>query len=163
MQTENNASNNSEGTTKKKHPSPLLLIVVLFAAFITIVFITQNKDNINWTEDYQAGVKLAIETNRPIMMTMYKNRLGDFTRRMFEQTFTNPEVNTFLNNNFVPILINVVKQPDIAKKYKYNYEPTHLVILPESEEVIKSRVGHDPPGLFISELKDALQKIEEKQ
>ena len=148
---------------KKKQPTAIWVIVLIFVIFVTMVFLTQNRASINWTEDYNAGIQQARQAGKPVLMMMYKDRAaGRFTRVMFEEVFTVPAVGDFLNKNFVPILIDVVKQPDIAKKYNYDYEPTHLVINPESEEIVKTILGPRTPRVFIETLEDGLGKIKEQ-
>ena len=70
-----------------------------------------------------------------------------------------PDVKKFVERNFIPILIDVDKQPEIAGHYNINYYPTHYVKQPDSDDTFGPRVGYDPPALFIKELKKLLQKM----
>ena len=157
------ADNVAPSKTRNKHQKPWLIFLVFFAIVVAIS-LTRQRHSINWVEDYHVGIEQAKKQNKPVMMTIYKDRIGGrFTRPMFEETFENPEVIKFIHENFVPILVNAFKQPDIAKKFNFNYDPTHFVISPETETVLKTRQGHDPPHLFISELTKALQDINQQK
>ena len=69
----------------------------------------------------------------------------------------------YVEANFVPIFIDVDKQPAIAEQYNVGYYPSHYVKLPDSEEVFGPRVGHDPPALFIKELKKLLDRAKHEE
>lgn len=102
---------------------------------------------------------MARKQNKPVLLTFYKQ----FTRMStdaFNDTYKNPDVKKFVEQNFIPILIDVDKQPEIAKRYNINYYPTHYVKRPDSDDIVGSRLGYDPPSLFIKELKLLLQKTE---
>jgi len=143
-----------------KRPKAYWIVMLVFAVFVTIVFLNYQEQSVDWVQDYQAGIKKAKEMGKPVLLTLYKDRIGGrFTKPMFEDTFANPDVIQFVHQNFVPILINAFKHPEIAKRYNFDYDPTHIVVLPESEKVIKTRVGYDPPALFMSEMKKALEQI----
>ena len=160
---QHSADNATHSKPKNKPRKPWLIFLVFFIIVVTIS-LTRQRHSINWVEDYHAGIEQAKKQNKLVMMTIYKDRIGGrFTRPMFEETFEDPETIKFIQENFVPILINAFKQPDIAKQFNFNYDPTHLVILPETETVIKTRLGHDPPHLFISELTQAIQDAHQQK
>jgi len=150
-------------TASSQHQKPTRAIGIIFLAFIifvVIVFLTQREDSINWVEDYHKGTQLAKQQNKPVLLAFYKK----FTRMStdtWNDTYKNPKVKEFVETNFVPILIDVDKQPDIAKKYNINYYPTHYVKRADSDRLFGPRMGYDPPTLFISELKKLLKKMNE--
>jgi len=138
------------------------IIPCVFISFVTIVFLTQRTAELNWIEDYQAGVEQAKKENKPLLMFFYENRyFGRFTKPMFENTFTDPETVEFIHDNFIPILVDVKKQPDIAEHFKYDYDPTSLVVLPETEEVVQISSGW-LPGSYIDWMQKALAKIQQQ-
>lgn len=144
--------------TRKKPSWALLIVFLVFSAFIATVFLTQRKVPIDWVEDYEEGLELAKKQNKPVLLAFYKQ----FTRMStstFNNTYNNPDVKEFVEQNFVPILIDVDKQPEIARHYNINYYPTHYIKQPDSDDLFGPRVGYDPPSLFISELKRLLQKM----
>jgi thioredoxin-related protein len=133
-------------------------MLLIFIAFIAIVFVTQKKEPINWIEDYEAGVKLAKEKNKPLLLAFYKPNTPMSTDT-FNNTYNNHKVKNFVESNFVPILINVDEQPKIARRYNINYYPTHYVKHPDSEELFGPRKGWDPPGLFIQQMQLLLDRM----
>lgn len=145
-------------STKKKSSRSLLVVFLAFAAFLTIVFLTQHKTPIDWVEDYQAGLELARKENKPVLLVFYK-QFTPMSTDSFNDTYINPDVKEFVEQNFIPILIDVEKHPEIAKQYNISYYPTHYVRRPDGDELFGPRMGYDPPALFIKELKRLLKKM----
>lgn len=145
-------------TTQKKHSRLLWVIFLVFIVFVTSVFLTQKKEAINWVKDYQTGIELAKQQNKPLLLAFYK-KLTPMSTGMSNTTYNNPEVKKYVEENFIPVLIDVDEHPEIAKKYKIDYYPTHYIKKPDSEELFGPRLGHDPPKLFINELKILLNKM----
>ena len=143
---------------KKPHRSLWVLFLVFFV-FVTVVFLTQHKESINWIEDYDAGIELAKKQNKPVLLAFYKLHTR-FSSDTFQNTYNNPDVKKYVEENFVPILIDVDKQPEIAGRYGVNYYPAHFVKWPDSNDLFGPRLGYDPPGLFISEMKNLLDKLQ---
>jgi hypothetical protein len=73
---------------------------VVFIIFVLIVFMTQKQTQINWVEDYQAGIDMAKKQNKPVLLAFY--RMGTrYTSDMWENTYINPQVKQFVEANFI--------------------------------------------------------------
>ncbi|MHC4619361.1 MAG: DUF255 domain-containing protein, partial [Planctomycetota bacterium] len=145
----NQPSGNDVSTSGGRKPHRgLWLILAAFLAFVIIVFVTHREKTINWVEDYQAGLQLARRQNKPVLLAFYK-QFTRYTTPTFEDTYTSPKVIEFVETNFVPILINVDEQPEIAELYKVGYYPSHFIKRPDSNDVLGPLVGYDPPDRFI--------------
>jgi len=142
---------------EKKRSRALWILFLVFFIFVATVFLTQHRDTIDWIEDYEAGIKLAKQQNKPILLAFYKLHTR-FCTDMSQNTYNNPDVIDYVEANFIPILIDVDKQPEIAKRYNVNYYPTHYIKPPDSNELIGPHVGYDVPSVFIHKLKELLKK-----
>lgn len=151
-------SENTCAATKAKSSRSLLIIFLIFAGFLTIVFLTQKDTPIDWVKDYEAGLEAARNQNRPVLLVFYK-QFTPMSTSAFNNTYVNPDVKNFVEENFIPILIDVEKNPELAEKYDISYYPTHYVKRPGSDELFGPRLGYDPPALFIRELKLLLQEM----
>jgi hypothetical protein len=157
--TPNQPSRNTVSTPGKPGPRRgLWLVVAVFLAFVMIVFLTHREKTINWVEDYQAGLELARKHNKPVLLAFYK-QFTRYTTDTFQDTYTSPKVITFVETNFVPILINVDEQPKIAELYNVGYYPSHFIKRPDSNDVFGPLVGYDPPDRFILEVTNLLRKM----
>ena len=119
---------------------------------------TQHKTPIDWIEDYQSGLELARKKNKPVLLIFYK-QFTPMSTSAFNDTYINPDVKDFVEQNFVPILIDVDKHLELAEQYDISYYPTHYVKRPDSDELFGPRLGYDPPALFVKELKRLLKEM----
>lgn len=143
----------------KKQSRALWILFLVFFGLAAIVFLTQHKDAIDWVEDYEAGIKLAKQQNKPVLLAFYKLNTR-YSTDTWQNTYNNPDVKKFVEANFIPILIDVDKQPEIAKRYHIGYYPTHYIKQPDSDELFGPMLGYDPPALFIKKVKNLLKKME---
>ena len=150
---------NAHGAARPKSARGLLLIFLVFFAFVTVVLLTQRKDTIDWVEDYETGLKFAREQDKPILLAFYK-KFTRFTTDTFADTYTDPRVIEYVEANLVPILIDVDKHPEIAKRYEVGYYPSHYVKYPDSDDTFGPMVGYDPPKLFIKKLKSLMERMQ---
>jgi thioredoxin-related protein len=122
------------------------ILLIVFAAMIIRPFFKAKPPELAW-QDYETGVKLAQEQDKPILLAFYK--AGErFCTDMWANTYANKNAIKFIEDNFVPIFVDVVKQPNLAKEYKISYYPTHFIKTPDNKEIIKTRRGYDTPGQF---------------
>jgi thioredoxin-related protein len=143
---------------KKNSTKPLWTVLLVFICFVTIVFLTQKEVRIDWVQDYQTGLDLAKQQNKPILFAFYKLHTR-YTSDMWNNTYNDQTVKDFVEATFIPILIDVTKQPDIAKKYNIDYYPTHYLQAPDSDKLSDPLQGFDPPTAFIRNLKEQLKKL----
>jgi hypothetical protein len=153
-----NPSQQNQLPKSKPKNRTLLIIVLVFAAFWIVVLLTQKKESIIWIEDYEAGIELAEKENKPLLLVFYKPNAPMYTDAA-NNTYNNPQVKKYVESNFVPILINVVERPDLAKKFKIDYYPTHYVKYPNSDRLCGPRLGWDPPDLFVTEIQNLLDQL----
>ena len=144
-------------TPKGKHRG-LWILLLVFLVFVIIVFLAAPRDTLDWIEDYDAGIEQARQQNKPVLLAFYKPT-APMSINMFDNTYNKSDVIEYVETNFVPILINVDKYPEIAKLYNINYYPTHYIKKPDSDELFGPILGFDPPESFISQLKELLKKM----
>jgi hypothetical protein len=150
---------NVPASARKKPSRALLVLFLIFAAFITMVFLAQREDKIDWIEDYQAGLDLARQQNKPVLIAFYK-KFNQYCSNMEQDTLKNPDVIDFIENTFVPVMIDVDKQPQIATDYGVGYYPTHYIRDPHSDRKVGPHIGYDVPSKFIQKIEDLLEKID---
>jgi regulatory protein YycH of two-component signal transduction system YycFG len=143
---------------KGKHRG-LWILLLVFLVFVITVFLTAPRDTIDWIEDYDAGIEQARQQNKTILLSFYKPT-APMSISMIDNTYNNHDVIEYVEANFVPILIDVDKHPDIAKLYNINYYPTHYIKKPDSDELFGPLLGYDPPERFIEKLKRTREKMD---
>jgi hypothetical protein len=145
----------TQSPAKKNSYRTLGIIFLLFLGFIAVVFLTQNSDMINWFEDYHAGVEAAKQQNKPIFLAFYKSYIPTKT---LEEIYSNQHIKEFIEARFVPILIDVSKNPEIAKLYNVSLYPAHYIKQPDSNEAF-GPIGYRPPLDFIPALKGLMTEM----
>jgi hypothetical protein len=141
IQTDNH--NDSPGRTPKETSSPagkkqsrsLWIIILVFTIFVVIVFLTENKGNPAdwWQKNYHAGIELAKQKGKPALLCFFKQGTR-FSSDMWQNVYSRTDVKKYIQANFVPILIDVDKQPELAKRYNVTYYPTHYVECPDANQ-----------------------------
>ena len=147
----------AEHKVSPKSNRPLLIIIGVFIVLVIMVFVLNKQSSINWIKDYDKAVQMAKQQNKPMLLDFYKPNAPMVTFE-FNNTYNNADVKQFVEANFIPVLINVDEQPDLARKFHINYYPTHYVKNPDSEKLFGPRLGADPPGLFIEEMTKLLNR-----
>jgi len=145
---------------QKRSNRALFVIIGIFVALVVFVFSTQKKKSIDWVTDYDAAVQLAKQQNKPLLLAFYRPN-EQMVTDTFNNTYSDPEVKQFVEANFVPVLINVDEQSDLARRFNINYYPTHYVKHPDSDKLFGPRLGWDPPSLFIKEMTKLLNRMNE--
>ncbi len=147
--------------TGKKQSRALWILLLVFLVFVVTVFLTQRQDSIDWVEDYEAGMKLAEQQKKPVLLAFYNQDIS-FCWAMKQHVYNNPNVINHVEANFIPILIDVDKQPEIVKQYNIDYYPTHYVEYPDGNELSEPLIGCVPqPSLFIERIDHLLDTIKQ--
>lgn len=125
-----NEASPSAGKTQSRL---LWIIILVFTIFVVTVFLTERKGPIAWIEDYHSGIELAKQQNKPALLCFFKQGTH-FSSDMWQDVYSRAEVKKYVEANFIPILIDVDKQPELAKRYNVTYYPTHYVENPNTNQ-----------------------------
>jgi len=151
-----------EGTSSpagKKQSRSLWIIILVFTIFVATVFLTENKEDPTawWEKDYHTGIELAKRKNKPALLCFFKQGTR-FTSDMWQDVYSRSDVRKYVEANFVPILIDVDKQPEIAKRYNVTYYPTHYVEYPSTNQTDGPFIGANRLFEFIKKSREFTPK-----
>jgi hypothetical protein len=126
----------------KKQSRALWIIILVFIIFVVTVFLTENKEDPTewWNKDYHAGIELAKQQNKPALLCFFKQGTR-FSSDMWQDVYSRSDVKKYVEANFIPILIDVDKQPELAKRYNITYYPTHYVENPNTNQTDGPFIG----------------------
>jgi hypothetical protein len=130
----------AQPSADKKQSRALWIIILVFIMFVVIVFLTEHKEPIAWIEDYHTGIELAKRQDKPALLCFFKQHTH-FSSEMWQKVYKGPRVKEYVEANFVPILIDVDKQPGIASRYNVTYYPTHYVENPNTNQIDGPFIG----------------------
>jgi len=112
---------------------------------------------IQWS-NYTDASNEAKSTGKPIYIFFYSNTCG-WCKRMLKYVFTDPEVISFINENFIAVKVNKDSDPQLAQKYRITGVPYHVVETPNGT-IVLSLAGYMPRRQFLDVMKLALSRIE---
>ena len=79
---------------------------------------------------------------------------------MEDYVYNKPEAIEYVEANFIPILIDAGKQPEITRQYNVNYWPTFCIKYPHTDEISVPLSACIPnPKTFIERIGDLLNSI----
>ncbi len=109
---------------------------------------------------WEEALKQAQKKNKAIFVDAYTDWCGP-CKMMAAQTFSDAEVGTFFNENFINVKLDMEKGEGLAfaKTYSVNAYPTLLFINPNNKEIVHKVLGFRKSDLFISEGKVAVSKF----
>lgn len=132
-----------------KHLSCVLLIsIVLSMGCYSDTFAVET---INW-RSYEEGLVVSKAEKKKVFLHFYADWCV-FCGKMAKETFQNPTVVSYLNNNFISVRVDTDKEPDKAMKYSVTGLPSNW-FLTEMGEAIGAVPGFIPPDALLSMLKE---------
>lgn len=120
------------------------------------------ESQIEWLTIDEAQARAATDP-RPIFVDVYTNWCG-WCKRMDKDTFSNPEVVEYVNNNYYAVKLNAESSDQISYKgeamsqsrlagvWRVRGYPT-IVLLGSDLETVQPKAGYKKPSGFISMLK----------
>ncbi len=128
------------------------IIVLLFLVVLSNPAFAVAK--INWYQWSSGAFETARTENKLIMV--YVGHEGCTACRFMEtRTFADPRVIELLNENFIPIQIDSVAEPDLGERYSDWAWPANAVLLPDATQVVGFR-GRTFPDRYVFLLKKFL-------
>jgi thiol:disulfide interchange protein len=109
------------------------------------------SESINW-RSYEEGMVLGKIEKKKVFLHFYADWCA-FCRKMAKDTFQDSTVIAYLNENFIPVMVNTDKDQETAADYGVLGLP-FTVFLTEVGEPIVSVPGYIPPDTLLSMLKE---------
>ncbi|HIE98585.1 MAG TPA: DUF255 domain-containing protein [Planctomycetes bacterium] len=92
--------------------------------------------HVSWSPNVESALRTANDTNRLVLMKFTAEWCGP-CKKFERETFSRPAVAQFVNQNFVPVLVDIDKHKELAAHLKITGVPALLIVSPEM--VILSR------------------------
>lgn len=130
-------------------------LVLLVFVFFCSVFAQENfTQKMNYQNDFQQAVKVAIDKYKPLMFTVVSTSCP-WCKKFENQTLQKKEIDSIIQTNFTPLLLN----KDIAIYPKETFDakvvPTTFFIDPLTFEIFHQVRGYKSPKKFLLELEQA--------
>ncbi len=108
------------------------------------------KQTIQW-QPYASGIK-AIKSGKKKGFLHFYTDWCHYCKIMSKDTFTDPKIIAYLNQNFVPIRVNADQEKAVAQQYGVSPVPDNWFIA-EDASALSRQPGYIPPETFLDMLK----------
>jgi hypothetical protein len=146
----------------KSQTRGILFFAAAFVVVALMTFIYGNRSSVRWISDYQAGIQESEKLNKPALVCFYW-KTGPFTSGMRQGTWRNPKVVSFIEENFVPILISLDDHPELARSYGADYDGACFIRLPDGTQSDQATHGNRPWREYIAKLQAKLNEMTSKK
>ncbi len=110
-----------------------------------------------WRSDYEAAVKEAVKTRKPLMVDFYTDWCGA-CKLMDAEAYTDADIREQAQK-FVMVKIDAEKRTDLAKRFEVTGYPT-ILWLDGDAKVLESSPGYDGVPMLKDQMKSALANFE---
>jgi thioredoxin-related protein len=108
-------------------------------------------EGIKW-HSYEEGLVVSRAENKKVFLHFYADWCF-YCGKMSKETFQNPAVVSFLNDNFISVRVNTDKEPDTAIKYGVTGLPSTWFLTRMGEAIFRVP-GFIPPDSLLTMLKE---------
>ena len=126
-------------------------IFVTFCMSTGLFAATSVADEIKW-RSYEEGLVVSKAEKKKVFLHFYADWCF-YCGKMAKETFQNPAVVSYLNNNFIPVRVNTDKEPETAMTYGVTGLPSTW-FLTRMGEAIGAVPGFIPPDTLLTMLKE---------
>ncbi|CAB1077262.1 hypothetical protein D1AOALGA4SA_5055 [Olavius algarvensis Delta 1 endosymbiont] len=128
-----------------------IIRLLILGLILSVAGVASATDSINW-RSYEEGMVLSKIEKKKVFLHFYADWCG-FCRKMANTTFKDAALISFLNENYMPIMVNTDREPQTAGSYGVAGLPT-TIFLTEMGEPIFSVPGYIATDPLMSMLKE---------
>ncbi len=112
-------------------------------------------EELNWEKDIHAARSVAVREGKP-MLLVFGAEWCTFCKKMEKSTLANPQMVKYINSTFVPVHIDVDKDPRVAKILEVESLPCTIILSPQAD--LLGRIdGYENPADLYKKLTAAKQ------
>ena len=112
-----------------------LLMLVSFSVFSDAWIYRQNTQ-ISWREYNADAFSESVLKNKPMYIFVYSDECI-WCKKFETETLEKPAVRALLKDNFIPIVIDQLEQPDLARKLGIKLVPGNVILTPDRKKLLR--------------------------
>jgi thioredoxin-related protein len=128
----------------------VLIIIFVFLGFASLAIYDYSRPTVgkvSWVDEYEKALEESRLIDEPLMMYFYAGWCSG-CKKLERDTFSNDEVASLLNDNFICLKINVEEHPSLMAQYVIPGFPTVVFLSPKGVEMGRI-MGYTPPDIFM--------------
>lgn len=117
------------------------LIFIALAAVVTLTYFaspgTAAENGVHWLT-YEQGLAKQQELKKPMLLFFhlsYCYRCKDMERKVYQDS----DVINFINQNYIPVIVDMDKEKQTVKQFGVNYTPTNVFVAPDGTTVLRGK------------------------
>ena len=130
---------------------------VVAVSLLFAVALPAAGQGVEWRQDYAKARAEARATGRPLVLD-FSTEQCMWCRKLEATTFRDPTVAALLARDFVPLHVDALHQPALARALKIDRYPTLLFAAPDGT-ILGRHVGFVDAGRFRDQLERALARV----
>lgn len=111
---------------------------------------------IEWYTSVDEAISVAKSENKPVFI-FFHAEWCKYCQRFKKEVYPNPEVKSYLTQNFIPVAIDIDRDPKTAARFGVSYPPQEVVLSPDGREIARlpGFPSRSPVESFLGFLKSA--------
>lgn len=112
-----------------------LLVIVSFSVFSETWNYRQNT-KINWREYNAAAFSESLQKNKPMYIFVYSDECS-WCHKFETETLEKQAVRKLLKDNFIPVAIDQLAQPELARQLGIKLVPGNILLTPDRKKLLR--------------------------
>lgn len=125
---------------------PAIVLALLTPLFATQLFAAE----VQWRPSLEQAEAEVLRSGKPLLLQMTASWCV-YCHKMIRETYSDPNVVTYVNANFVPVQLDVDKHPDLTKALRIKSFPSTAIVSADFQTVHKI-AGFKKPRPFAEQL-----------
>jgi uncharacterized protein YyaL (SSP411 family) len=113
---------------------------------------------VNFSKDVDAALALAKKENKPLLIDFSAAPAWGACARLEAESYADPELSAFVNQNFISVSVNIKEQPALFKRFDAAWTPTAIFFDADGKERYRAE-GYLPRSEFAAEVGLSLGRI----
>ena len=126
---------------------PQLLGVILLGFCCSAAIAAGPKNGLNWQSDIFAAHKVSVQQGKP-MLLVFGADWCFYCKKLEKTTLAEPEMVQYINQNFVPVHIDVDKDKKVASILEVKSLPCTVVLSPNADLLGRIEGFEQAPSLY---------------
>ena len=117
------------------------------------------QSKVQWEKNINTAHAASIKTGKPILV-LFGAKWCRYCHKLEQETVNHPEMVRYINNNFVPLHLDLDRDSKLAIILEVKSIPCTLILSPEAD-LLGKHVGYDKPASYYAKL-SAARKLQDK-